>query len=198
MTPQKRCFDVVASAVGLVALFPLFVAVAMAVKLQDGGPVFFRQERVGAGGETFRLWKFRSMGPGADRSGPLLTSSGDSRVTPLGRWLRKFKLDELPQLLNVLAGDMSLVGPRPEVARYVSRYDERQRAVLSLVPGITDPASVAYRNEEEILAKAADPEEHYVTVLMPRKIEMNLEYARTATLWSDIGVIARTIRAIVG
>ena len=197
MTFPKRCFDVVASAAGVALLSPLFAVIATAIKLQDGGPVFFRQERVGLGGKTFRLWKFRSMSPDSRRDGPLLTRSGDPRITRVGLRLRKYKLDELPQLFNVIAGEMSLVGPRPEVERYVSRYDDHQRTVLNLVPGITDPASLEYRNEEEVLASVPDPEAHYVSVVMPRKIEMNLEYARTATFWSDLRVVARTLRAVV-
>ncbi len=143
------------------------------------------------------MWKLRSMRVGGAGGGALVTSAGDSRVTPIGRWLRLLKLDELPQFGNVLAGEMSLVGPRPEVARYVSLYSPAQRAVLELTPGLTDPASIAYRNEEEVLARADDPERYYVEVLMPRKIEMNLEYARNASVWTDVVVLLRTAAAVL-
>lgn len=190
--PAKRLLDVVASAAGLVALSPLLVGIAAAVKL-DGGPAFFRQERIGHRGRPFRMWKFRTMVPHAERLGPQLTAAGDPRITSTGRWLRRTKLDELPQLLNVLVGEMSLVGPRPEVPRYVARYTAEQRRVLELVPGITDPASVHYRDEGALLAAAPDPDRLYVERLMPDKIRRNLAYAATATVWSDVRVILQTL-----
>ena len=192
MTRAKRLLDVAASAAGLVVLSPLLLAIAVAVK-RDGGPALFRQQRVGHRGRPFGMWKFRTMVPHAERLGPQLTAAGDPRITPLGRWLRRTKLDELPQLLNVLLGDMSLVGPRPEVPCYVARYDPDQRRVLALVPGITDPASVRYRDEGALLAGAPDPERLYVERIMPDKIRRNLAYAATATLWSDVGVVLRTL-----
>ena len=192
MRRGKRLLDVVASAAGLLVLSPLLVVVALVVR-RDGGPAFFRQERIGRGGGPFRMWKFRTMVPHAERLGPQLTADGDPRITPVGRWLRRAKLDELPQLLNVLAGEMSLVGPRPEVRRYVARYTAEQRRVLDLHPGITDPASLHYHREETLLAAAADPERLYVEQLMPDKIRRNLQYAQTATVARDVGVVLRTL-----
>lgn len=195
MTRAKRLVDVAASICGLVAASPVLVLVAAAVKT-DGGNVFFRQQRVGRHGRPFLIWKFRTMVPDAERSGPQLTVAGDVRITPVGRWLRRTKLDELPQLLNVLAGEMSLVGPRPEVARYVALYTTDQRRVLALVPGITDPASLAYRDEERLLAEATDPERAYVEQIIPDKIRRNLEYAARSTVASDLRVVLRTFGAI--
>jgi lipopolysaccharide/colanic/teichoic acid biosynthesis glycosyltransferase len=197
MKPGKRLLDVLVAAGGLMVLSPLFAAVALAIWIADRGPVFYVQERVGLGGKTFGLWKFRSMRVGADRQGSLVTVGGDLRVTRIGRWLRRFKIDELPQLLNVLRREMSLVGPRPEVPRYVALYSPEQRGVLRLVPGITDPASIEFSHEEEILRKAEDPERHYVQVVMPRKIELNLEYANRATVWTDLRLILKTLRVIL-
>lgn len=196
MTRGKRALDVVASAAGLVALLPLLAALALAVRA-DGGPAFFRQERIGRDGRPFRLWKFRTMVPDAARLGPPLTSAHDPRVTAVGRWLRRARLDELPQLLNVLAGEMSLVGPRPEVPRYVARYTAEQRAVLALVPGITDPASIAYRDEARLLAAADDPERLYVERIVPDKIRRNLAYAREASVARDVGVLLATLAALL-
>ena len=197
MRPGKRLLDVFAAAGGLLVLSPLFAAVALAIWAADRGPVFYVQERVGLGGKTFELWKFRTMRVCADRQGSLVTVGGDPRVTRIGRWLRRFKIDELPQLLNVLRKEMSLVGPRPEVPRYVALYSPEQRAVLRLVPGITDPASVEFSREEEILRKAENPERYYVEVVMPRKIELNLEYANRATAWTDLRMILRTLQVIL-
>jgi lipopolysaccharide/colanic/teichoic acid biosynthesis glycosyltransferase len=193
---MKRLLDVVLAGLGLIALLPLFVVIAVAIVLEDGGGPFFRQVRVGRGGRTFRIWKFRSMRVDAERMGGQLTRAGDPRVTRVGAVLRRAKLDELPQLLNVLAGDLSLVGPRPEVPRYVARYTPEQARVLSLVPGITDPASLAYFDEERILAAAQDPEREYLESLMPAKIRMNLEYAERASVLSDLGIILKTCTRI--
>src|ERR1700737_1850013 len=154
----KRLLDLSCAAAGLILLAPLLVGIALAVKCSSRGPVLFRQERVGRGGETFKIWKFRSMVAGADTMGPLITAAGDSRVNGIGGFLRRWKLDELPQLWNVLWGDMSLVGPRPELPWYVRDYTPAQRQVFMVRPGITDPASLQYRNEEDILAGAADCE----------------------------------------
>jgi lipopolysaccharide/colanic/teichoic acid biosynthesis glycosyltransferase len=196
MTNSKRAFDMVSAGIGLIAVSPILVGIALVVKL-DGGPAFYRQERVGRGGRPFRMWKFRTMVPNADRLGPQLTVAGDRRITRVGRWLRRSKLDELPQLLNVLVGEMSLVGPRPEVARYVARYTAAQRRVLALRPGITDPASIRYRDEERELAEASDPEAHYVAHVMPEKIRLNLDYAARANVLRDVGVILATFRAVL-
>ena len=193
MRPGKRALDIIAAIAGLLLLSPLFAAIAVAIKLQSHGPIFFRQERVGRGSAPFRIWKFRTMVADADRQGGVITVGKDPRITSMGRVLRRFKLDELPQLMNVLAGEMTLVGPRPEVARYVDHYTAAQRAVLDLVPGITDPASIEYRDEAAVLATHADPERAYIEQIMPRKIRLNLEYAARSTVRSDVTLILRTV-----
>ncbi len=189
----KRLFDICFAVIGLLVLSPVLALIALLVKWSDRGPVFFLQERVGQGGALFWIWKFRTMRAGTDKAGPGITKDGDPRITVVGRWLRKTKLDELPQLWNVLRGDMSFVGPRPEVPRYVAYYTPAQRAVLQLKPGITDRATLAFRHEEDLLAQAADVEAFYVAHCLPKKIEMNLQYGRQANLWSDIQVIVRTV-----
>jgi lipopolysaccharide/colanic/teichoic acid biosynthesis glycosyltransferase len=193
---MKRAFDIVVAFVGLVALAPVFIVIALVIKLGDPGPVFFSQERIGLGGRPFRIRKFRTMKVNAEKSGPSITKAGDSRVTKLGVGLRKWKLDELPQLFNVLLGEMALVGPRPEVPRYVALYTPEQRRVLALRPGVTDLATLRFRNEEAMLAKAEDPEEFYRQYCIPKKIALNLEYAKRASLTSDIGLIFATLAAI--
>ena len=199
MTRTKRVMDVCGSLVGLIVLAPLFVLVGVAIAVDGrGGPVFFAQERVGRHGVGFRMWKFRTMAVDAERRGAQLTVGADPRITRVGRWLRRFKLDELPQLLNVLRGEMTLVGPRPEVPRYVALYTQAQRAVLRLVPGITDPASIRYRDEAAELARAADPERFYIDEIMPEKIRLNLEYAARATAWSDVLVVLSTVGLLAG
>lgn len=196
MSIAKRAFDVVVSAVGLVVLSPVFLGVAVAIKLTDGGPVFFRQERVGMGGQVFRIHKFRSMR--VANEGALVTSANDSRITPVGAFLRKTKLDELPQLIDVLVGDMSVVGPRPEVPRYVELWgEETRREILSIRPGITDPAAIAFRNEQDELAAADDPERHYIEVILPKKVAMYRDYVQHRSLVGDLAVIVRTFAAIV-
>lgn len=197
MTLAKRLFDLFWTVLGLAVLWPLFLLLALVIKLDDGGPVFFRQERVGRRGRRFRMMKFRTMVVDAERRGQLLTVGRDPRTTRVGCWTRRLKLDELPQLFNVLAGDMSLIGPRPEVPRYVALYTPDQQRVLQLTPGITDRASIRYRNESELLAQAADPERFYIDHIMPEKIRLNLEYAAQATLWTDLLVILNTLRCIV-
>ena len=194
---MKRVVDVALSVLALALLWPLGLVIAAAVTLGDGGPAFFRQERVGRGGRTFRMWKFRTMIVGAERSGRHLTVGDDPRVTRVGAVLRRTKLDELPQLFNVLRGEMSLVGPRPEVPRYVAFYNAEQRPVLRLTPGITDPASLRYRDESEELAGSAEPERMYVEHIMPEKIRLNLAYAARATWRSDLGVIWSTLRMLL-
>lgn len=196
MSIAKRAFDVASSAVGLVVLSPVFLGVAVAIKLTDGGPVFFRQERVGMGGRVFRIHKFRSMR--VANEGALVTSANDSRITPVGAFLRKSKLDELPQLIDVLVGDMSVVGPRPEVPSYVELWgEEARREILSVRPGITDPAAIAFRNEQDELAAADDPERHYVEVILPKKVAMYRGYVQHRSFVGDLAVIARTFAAIV-
>jgi len=194
---MKRTLDVGAAALGLVLLGPLFLVIALAIAIEDGGPVFFRQQRVGRGGELFRVWKFRTMRVDAERTGGQLTVGHDPRITRVGRWLRGGKLDELPQLVNVLRGEMSFVGPRPEVPRYVALYSPEQRAVLDELPGITDPASLRYYDESVVLANATDPEGLYVSQVMPEKIRLNLEYAARATPMTDLFIVLSTLRRIV-
>ena len=193
MRPAKRAFDLTSAAAGLVILSPLFAAIAVAIKLDSEGPVFFRQERIGKGGVPFQIWKFRTMVADAERRGGVLTVGDDPRITEVGRRLRRLKLDELPQLLNVIAGEMSLVGPRPEVARYVATYTPRERPVLDLLPGITDPASIEFRDEGALLAAYPDPEGAYLREFVPRKAALNLEYAARATVGSDLGLVLRTV-----
>ena len=193
----KRLCDIVAATVGLCLLVPVFIVIAGVVKCSDGGPVFFRQRRIGRNAQPFAIWKFRTMVVQAERQGGQITVGVDARVTPVGHWLRKSKLDEFPQLLNVLRGEMSLVGPRPEVPKYVALYSQDQRRVLELKPGITDPSSIKYRDESSILAACGDPERAYVEVIMPDKIRLNLEYAESANLFSDAWMIARTLLRIV-
>jgi lipopolysaccharide/colanic/teichoic acid biosynthesis glycosyltransferase len=197
MTRAKRTLDLVGASAGVVLLSPLFLFLALLVKAGDGGPVFFRQERVGFRGRPFRIWKFRTMIPGAQMRGLPLTVGRDVRVTRVGAWLRRLKLDELPQLFNVLAGDMTLVGPRPEVPRYVASYNSEQRRVLELVPGLTDEASIRYLDESAILATAADPEQMYRDQIIPEKIRLNLAYAAHATEWTDLRLILATLRLML-
>ena len=189
----KRIYDAVLAAMGLVLFSPVFLVIALLVKLSDGRPVFYRQQRVGQGGGLFWIWKFRTMVVDADRQGLAVTKDGDSRITPVGRWLRKSKLDELPQLWNVLCGEMSFVGPRPEVPQYVAMYSEAQREVLRVKPGITDVATLEFRHEEELLARAADTERFYREECLPRKIELNLQYQSRASLWQDTRIILQTL-----
>jgi lipopolysaccharide/colanic/teichoic acid biosynthesis glycosyltransferase len=191
----KRTLDFSLAVLGLAVLLPLLLLIAVAVLLDDGWPVFFRQTRVGRYGEPFVIWKFRSMRV-ANQNGPQITSQGDARVTRVGSWLRRSKLDELPQLWNILRGDMSFVGPRPEVPRYVALYTAAQRAVLNLRPGLTDEASIRFRDEEALLAAAPDAEKFYVDHCLPRKVDLNLAYAAHASLRTDLGVIWRTIQAV--
>ncbi len=192
MTLAKRSFDLAASVSGLLVLFPLMLLIAILVKAEDGGGVFFRQERVGRGGRPFRMWKFRTMIPYASALGPSLTVAGDRRITRVGGWLRAHKLDELPQLFNVVAGEMTLVGPRPEVPRYVDMYTPEQRSVLDLEPGITDRASIMFADESALLAGQDDPEGYYIEKVIPEKIRINLEYADQATSLSDLRVLLET------
>ena len=191
---MRRLLDLAASASGLVLLSPLFAVLAVAVKASSAGPVFHRGERIGRGGKAFTLYKFRSMRVGD--SGPAITRAGDPRVTAVGRFLRRTKLDELPQLINIAIGDMSLVGPRPEAPRYVAMYDEEQRRILSVRPGLTSPASLAFRSEEEQLV-GPDWERLYVETIMPAKLRIDLEYIGRRTLASDLRVIARTVAALL-
>ncbi len=194
----KRAFDLLAAGLGLVVLAPLLLWIAWEIKRDSAGPVFFRQERVGRYGKPFMIHKFRTMVHAPAEYGPQLTVGDDPRITGYGRWLRAHKLDELPQLIDVIQGTMSLVGPRPEVARYVERYpSDLREAVLSVRPGITDPASIAFRDEAAQLARAADPEREYVEVILPQKLRYAARYAREASLATDFGVLMQTLRALI-
>jgi lipopolysaccharide/colanic/teichoic acid biosynthesis glycosyltransferase len=190
---MKRLFDIVCSSMGLLLLLPLVLIVSVVILVTDGRPVLFSQMRVGYRGKLFRMWKFRTMVRDAEKIGKQLTVGGDSRITRVGYCLRKFKLDELPQLYNVLVGEMSLVGPRPEVQRYVDFYTADQRRVLELVPGITDPASIRYCDEATILASSAEPEATYVREIMPHKVALNLEYSQRRGFFRDLMVLLATI-----
>ena len=194
---MKRLFDVLSSGLGLIVLSPLLLIIAMWIKIDSRGPVFYRQVRVGKGNRDFRIFKFRSMRVGADK-GSLVTIGGhDARVTRSGYYIRKYKLDELPQLINVFIGDMSIVGPRPEVRHYVDYWTPEQMHVLDVRPGITDPASIRFRNENELMAQADDPEQYYIHVIMQEKIKLYLEYVRNASFWYDIKLIFQTFKVIV-
>lgn len=190
---MKRLFDIVCSFFGLLMLSPLFVFLSLWVGLGSKGGVFYKQKRVGRFNKDFTLYKFRSMRVGADKKGLLTIGGKDSRVTKAGFFIRKYKLDELPQLLNVLKGDMSFVGPRPEVRKYVDMYTERQLKVLDVRPGITDLASIKYRNENDLLATADNPEQYYIDFVMQDKLALNLQYIETRTFLGDIKLIFRTI-----
>ena len=194
---MKRIFDVIASGLGLIVLSPLFLILAIWIKLDNKGPVFYRQVRVGYNNKDFRIFKFRSMRVGADK-GSLVTIGGhDPRVTRSGYFIRKFKFDELPQLINVFLGDMSLVGPRPEVRHYVDYWTPEQMHVLDVRPGITDPASIKFRNENELMEQAEDPEKYYIEVIMQEKIKLYLEYVEKHNFFYDLGLIFKTFWVIV-
>jgi lipopolysaccharide/colanic/teichoic acid biosynthesis glycosyltransferase len=195
---SKRIFDWLASGLGLLVLSPVLVALAVWIKLDSSGPVFFRQDRVGLRGRVFRIHKFRTMVTNAERLGLQLTVGSDSRVTRVGQWLRKYKLDELPQLLDVWLGHMSLVGPRPEVPRYVACYPADVReVVLSVRPGITDRASIEFKDENEILGRASDPHLAYVNEVLPIKLDFYVQYVNTRSFWGDISLIFKTFAALV-
>jgi len=195
---SKRIFDWLASTWGLLVLAPVLVVLAVWIKLDSPGPVFFRQERVGRGGKLFRIHKFRTMVTDAERRGLQITVGADARVTRVGQWMRKYKLDELPQLLDVWLGHMSLVGPRPEVPRYVACYPDNVRdVVLSVRPGITDRASIEFKDENLILGRAADPDKAYVEEVLPIKLKYYVEYIETNSLLGDVKLIIRTFAALI-
>lgn len=194
----KRLFDIFWAILGLVVLFPFFLIIAAWIKSDSPGPVFFRQNRVGQFGKMFRIFKFRTMCLNAEVKGRQITVGEDPRITRSGHFLRKYKLDELPQLINVVKGDMSLVGPRPEVPRYVAMYPlETRDLILSVQPGITDYASIEYRDENEILGRAADPDKTYIEEIMPVKLEHCVRYVKEKTLLVDIILIIRTIKRVL-
>ena len=194
----KRIFDLCTAALALLLLWPLLLLLALWIKLDSPGPVLFRQERVGRHGVLFRIHKFRTMAVDAPTRGPQLTLNTDARVTGVGRRLRQYRLDELPQLIDVLRGRMSLVGPRPEVPHFVAHYPEALRvAVLAVRPGLTDPAAIAHLDEAALLAGATDPEQTYIERILPAKLCMQAEYSSRATLLSDLGVLVQTLATLV-
>ncbi|MBL7952464.1 MAG: sugar transferase [Flavobacteriales bacterium] len=192
----KRAFDIVVSATGLLLLLPVFLFLVLAVALSSPGGAFFRQVRVGRGGDEFRLLKFRTMRPGSEAKGQITVGGRDPRITGIGYFLRKSKLDELPQLINVSLGEMSIVGPRPEVPKYVALYTPEQRKVLSVRPGITSAASIAYMDENEILGKSTDPDRTYIEEVMPAKLALDLEYVKERGFLRDLSIISRTITGL--
>jgi lipopolysaccharide/colanic/teichoic acid biosynthesis glycosyltransferase len=194
---MKRTFDLLFALVALIALLPFGVLIAAWIWSNDGLPIFFRQERVGLNGRLFRVWKFRSMYKGAERKGQLTVSGQDPRITKSGAFIRKYKIDELPQLLNVLVGDMSLVGPRPEVARYVKLYTPKQCRVLSVRPGLTDHASLEFINENDLLAEAADPERFYIEEILPKKLDLQLGYVTSRSFGGDLKIMWNTVVRIM-
>ena len=189
----KRLFDILVSLTAIILLFPIMIVIGIAIKLDSSGPVIFKQPRTGRFGKVFNVWKFRTMVVDAEKLGRQITVGNDSRITKIGAFLRKYKIDELPQLINVFKGDMSLVGPRPEVPRYVNMYTEEQRRVLDVKPGITDLASIRYRDENELLGQAENPDEFYINTIMPDKLALNLEYINKSNVFYDIYIIIETI-----
>lgn len=192
----KRVFDVFFALLGLVILSPVFVITAFAVGVTSKGGVFYKQKRVGRDNKDFIIYKFRSMCVNADKNSLITIGNRDNRVTKIGFFIRKYKIDELPQLFNVLIGDMSFVGPRPEVRYYVNMYSDSQKKVLNVRPGITDPASIAYRNENELLSSQDNPEKYYIDVIMPDKLRINLEYIASRSLFTDLKTILRTLKSV--
>jgi len=193
----KRIFDIFFSFLGLVILFPFLIIISILIALDSEGGVFYKQARVGKDNIDFHLFKFRSMRTGADKKGLLTVGGRDSRITRMGYFIRKYKIDELPQLLNVFLGDMSLVGPRPEVRKYVDLYNEQQKQVLRVKPGITDYASIEYSNENELLGKAENPEQVYIEEIMPAKLKLNLKYIVEQGLITDLKIIFKTIGKVL-
>jgi lipopolysaccharide/colanic/teichoic acid biosynthesis glycosyltransferase len=194
---MKRTFDIIASSLGLIILSPLFIILAILIKLDSEGPVFFKQIRVGLKNKDFSLYKFRSMYVKTDESVFLTIGDRDPRITPIGYYIRKYKLDEFPQLLNVLKGDMSIVGPRPQVRKFVNLYTAEQMRVLDIRPGITDLASIRYRNESQLLKNFKDPEKYYTEVVMQDKLRINLQYLDNHNLLNDIALIFLTFKTII-
>lgn len=193
----KRLFDIFSSLLGLVILLPFLIAISVLIFVNSSGGVFYRQIRVGKNGKDFKLWKFRTMQPDSDKNGLLTVGGRDARITSLGYYLRKYKLDELPQLMNVFVGEMSIVGPRPEVRKYVDLYTSEQLQVLDVQPGITDYASIEYANENDLLAESSDPENKYIQQVMPAKLKLNMKYIAEKSLGTDLKIIFRTLGKII-
>ena len=194
----KRIFDIVFSLCGLIILTPLFLIILFLIRLESKGNPMFKQLRIGKNGKPFYMYKFRSMRLHAEKSGFITVGENDSRITFIGRLIRKYKVDELPQLINVLVGEMSVVGPRPEVIRYVELYNQEQKKVLSVKPGITDYASIEYSNENELLGKSSNPESTYINEIMPVKLRLNLKYIEEQGMITDFKIIVTTIAKIIG
>jgi lipopolysaccharide/colanic/teichoic acid biosynthesis glycosyltransferase len=193
----KRIFDVVASSIGLIVLLPVFIVIAILIKLNDKGPIFYKQKRIGQNFKPFELLKFRTMVVNADKIGPAITKDGDPRTTKIGKFLRKTKLDELPQLWNVIRGDMSIVGPRPEVEKYIRYYKYDYKEILKVKPGITDYAAIKFRNEEEILSQFEDVEKAYIEHILPKKINLYKIYINKVGFLTDLKIIFNTLWRIV-
>ena len=194
---MKRIFDLLFSFLGLVILSPFLLVIAILIVIDSKGDIFYLQQRVGKDNKDFNIFKFRTMRPNSDKQGLLTVGAKDSRITKIGVFLRKYKIDELPQLINVLIGNMSFVGPRPEVRKYVDLYNSEQKKVLTVKPGITDYASIEYSNENELLASSENPEKTYIEEIMPAKLELNLKYIKEASLLTDIKIIFKTFAKIV-
>jgi len=194
----KRVFDVIASITGLLVLSPLFIFLALRITAEDKGPIFYRGLRVGLHGETFRIFKFRSMILNAEKMGGESTANDDPRITKIGQFIRKYKLDELPQLINVFIGEMSLVGPRPEVQRYTDMYSAEEKIILTVKPGITDWASLWNSDEGSFLAGSKDPDRDYLEKIRPTKVRLQMEYVKTRSLWVDMKILAQTVVSILG
>ena len=193
----KRLFDIFFSVIGILILLPFIILISLVIAIDSRGGIFYKQIRVGKGGQDFYLLKFRSMKTDSDKQGLLTIGGQDSRITRIGYFIRKYKIDELPQLINVVIGDMSLVGPRPEVRKYVDLYNQEQLKVLSVKPGITDFASIEYSNENEILGKAENPEQTYINEIMPAKLLLNLKYISQKSIGTDLKIIFKTIGKIL-
>tara|TARA_B100001113_G_C20970364_1_gene561513 strand:- start:156 stop:797 length:642 start_codon:yes stop_codon:yes gene_type:complete len=202
MTPRyvktfKPLIDTTLSIIGLILLFPLLIVICIAIKITSQGPLIYKQQRYGQHFKPFYLLKFRSMIPNADKKGLLITTKNDPRITPIGKWLRKTKCDELPQLINVIKGDMALVGPRPEVKKYIDHFKKDYKKILSIKPGITDNAAITYINEESLLANSKIPEETYIKEILPQKIKLYLEYIHSITAKKDIHIIIQTLFKLI-
>lgn len=193
MKKKKRVFDFVLSSIGLFFLIPIIFLVSLLIKIEDGGPIFYKQKRVGYKGKEFYIWKFRTMIVNAEKIGKPITVGKDPRITKIGFWLRKFRIDEIPQLINVLRGEMSLVGPRPEVPEYVQYYSNEMKKILNYVPGMTDPTSLDFLEEAKILAESRYPERKYIEEILPQKVKRSLRYLEEANFYSDFLIILKTI-----
>lgn len=193
---MKRIFDILFSFIGFILLLPVFILISIIIKIESKGSVFYLQTRVGKNNKDFKIFKFRTMFVGSDKKGLLTVGDRDPRVTKFGYFLRKYKLDEIPQLINVLIGNMSFVGPRPEVRKYVNYYTEKDLKILSIKPGITDYASIHYRNEAELLKSSEDPDSLYINQILPEKIRLNHLYIENTSIYLDFKIILNTIKAI--